>query len=109
MKITLIVIGAMILVAVVIVSAVYLKYARTPDLPRIVKLEKPVLELRIENVQVFDSLKGSVLPDQTVVVREDKIVWVGACGDPEIPPTDPAVKRIDGRKDCHRYWSRKER
>jgi imidazolonepropionase-like amidohydrolase len=97
MKIALIVIGVMILVAVVLVSAVYRKYARTSDLPRIVKLEKPVAELRIENVQVFDSLKGSVRPEQTVIIRKDKIVWVGPSGDPEIPPADPRARRIDGR------------
>ncbi len=97
MNIALMVAGVMILVAFVLASAVYLKFARTPKLPRIVKLEAPVTELRIENVELFDSIKGNVLPEQTVIIRKDKIAWVGSSGDPEIPAAGPAARHIDGR------------
>lgn len=67
------------------------------SLPRIVELQEPAAELRIENVQLFDSVEGRMHADQTVIVRRDRIVWVGPSDDPAIPDGDPAATRVDGR------------
>jgi imidazolonepropionase-like amidohydrolase len=48
-------------------------------------LHKPVSGLVIRNVNVFDSAKGKVVKDQTVVVQGDKIRSVGATNHVRVP------------------------
>lgn len=67
------------------------------SLPRIVKLEEPATELWIEHVQLFDSVEGRMHADQTVIVRGDRIVWVGTADDPAIPAADITATHVDGR------------
>ena len=67
------------------------------SLPRIVKLENPATEMRIEHVQLFDSVEGQMQTDQTVIVRGDRIVWAGDSADPAIPAAGAAAIRVDGR------------
>ena len=64
---------------------------------RIVQLDEPAAELRVEHVQLFDSVAGRMQTDQTVIVRGDRFVWVGASADPALPAADPAATRVDGR------------
>ena len=64
---------------------------------RILQLEDPAAELRIEHVQLFDSVAGRLQTDQTVITRGDRVVWAGASANPAIPATDPAATRVDGR------------
>lgn len=75
----------------------FVKQYKPGSLPRIVELQEPAAELRIENVQLFDSVAGRMEADQTVIVRGDRIAWVGASDDPAIPAGDPAATRVDGR------------
>jgi len=71
--------------------------AEYQNLPRIVELQPPAAELRIEHVQLFDSVEGRMHADQTMIVRGDGITWVGASDEPAIPAADAAVTRVDGR------------
>ena len=63
-------------------------------LPRLIRLEPPSPHWRIEHVNLFDSIAGRFLPDQTVIVASSSIVWVGA--DASAPVTDVGEDVLDG-------------
>ena len=50
-------------------------------------------DLAITHVGVVDVEKGTLLPDHTVLIREDRIAWVGPASDATVPD---GTKTVDG-------------
>lgn len=56
--------------------------------------QPPPVVLAIEHVTVLPMTRDTALVDHTVLVRDDRIVWVGRASEARVPP---AARRIDGR------------